>query len=156
MGLETPKDYLTDITDLPNFGYTLAEPLNRLGAAIVEGIIIYFPLYFILGYSTFFVDTDSFDIESLLLQAAISILLGGICYPLWSGNLGHKLFGMKVISATDGTDQKKATVGAVREVMKNLLGTFIIPSIWLLWDKRKQNLYDKITNTIVVVDRKKT
>ena len=154
MSLETPKDYLNDMTDLPNFGYTLADPLNRLGAAIVEGFIIYVPLFFILGYNASFFSSDFFDFQSLIFQSVISVLTGVICYPLWSGNLGHRLFGMKVISASNGMDQKKAVNGALREVLKNLLATFIIPSIWLLWDKRKQNLYDKITNTLVVTDRK--
>ena len=154
MSLETQKDYLNEITDLPNFGYTLASPLNRLGAAIVEGFIIYIPLYFILEYIDIF-SADSFELESLLFQAIISALIGAICYPLWSGNIGHKLFGMKVISASNGMDQKKVTTGALREALKDVLGTFILPSIWLLWDKRNQNLYDKITNTLVVYDPKK-
>jgi len=154
MSLETQKDYLNDITDSPNFGYTLADPMKRLIAAIVEGIIINVPLYFILDYNQFFFSTDTFDFESIIFQSVISVLTGAICYPLWSGNLGHKLFGMKVISAVNGMDQKKPVNGALREVLKNLLGTFILPSIWLLWDKRKQNLYDKITNTLVVNNHK--
>jgi uncharacterized RDD family membrane protein YckC len=148
------KDYLTDIQDLPNFGYTLASRGERLGAVIVEGIIIYLPLYFILGSSSPLYNDDIFDIPSLVIQTGISGILGAIFYSLWSGNLGHKLFGMKVISSVDGSDQKKAITGALRECLKGNFGLFLIPSIWLLWDSKKQNLYDKVAKTIVVKNHK--
>ena len=148
-------EYLTDLTFQANFGYTLASPLNRLGATIVESFIIYVPLYFIVGGDNSFFDFGDFEIEPLLFQIGLSTLLGAIFYPLWSGNLGHKIFGMKVISAIDGSDQKKALVGAIRETLKNILGLILIPSIWLLWDPKKQNLYDKISNTLVVNNPKK-
>jgi uncharacterized RDD family membrane protein YckC len=84
----------------------------------------------------------------------LAAVLGAIFYSSWSGNLGHKLLGMKVISSVDGSDQKKPAIGALREVLKNILGLFLIPSIWLLWDSNKQNLYDKIVKTIVVKKQK--
>ena len=58
--------------------------------------------------------------------------------------------GLKVISSVDGSDQKKALTGALREGLKNLFGFVLIPVIWLLWDENKQNVYDKIVNTYVV------
>ena len=149
------NEYLTDFTEQVNFGYTLAAPLDRLGATIVEGVIIYVPLYFIVGENSSFFSTDNLDVESFLFQIGLSILLGSIFYSQWSGNLGHKLLGMKVVSSIDGTDQKKALAGAIREGLKNILGLLILPSIWLLWDTKKQNLYDKITNTLVVKNLKK-
>ena len=149
------KDYLADLADQPNFGYSLATPLDRLGAALLESLIIYIPLYFILGDSGHLFSENIFDFESILLQSGFAALLGAVFYSLWSGNLGHKLLGMKVISAVDGLDQRKAVAGALREFLKSILGVFIIPIIWLIWDAKNQNLYDKITNTIVVKDIKK-
>ncbi len=144
------KDLLPESSLQNNFGYKLAPPLTRLGAAIIEGILIYVPLYFILGYDNPFYAGDAFDFQSNFMQAALTGILGAIFYSLWSGNLGHRLFGLKVISAVDGSDQKKATVGAIREILKTFLGIVIIPSIWLLWDSKNQNLYDKIMKTLVV------
>lgn len=148
------KDLLSNITDQENFGYTLASPWERLGAQIVEGIIIYTPLYLMLGNNNFLFSMELYDIESTLAETALNVLLGAVFYSLWSGNLGHKIFSMKVISDVDGSDQKSASRGALREGLKNLLGIFIIPSIWLLWDRKNQNLYDKITKTLVVKTNK--
>lgn len=159
MNPEPQKDYLTDLPYGENFGYTLASPWRRLGATILESIIIYIPLAFIQGEYSFpfgndtFFSSDVFNIQSQFFEIGIAAVLGAFFYSMWSCNLGHKLLGMKVISAVDGSDQRKASTGAIREVLKNVLGNFIIPSIWLLWDDRKQNLYDKITKTLVVYNR---
>ncbi|TAD85118.1 MAG: RDD family protein [Bacteroidetes bacterium] len=151
MTTSTPQtDYLSDISDLPNFGYTLASRGERFGAVLLEGIIIYLPLYLILGNNSLLYSDDVFDLSSLLSQTALAAALGAIFYSLWSGNLGHKLLGLKVISSVDGSDQKKPAIGALREALKSFLGVLLIPSIWLLWDPNKQNLYDKIVKTIVV------
>jgi uncharacterized RDD family membrane protein YckC len=147
------KDYLSDISDLPDFGYTLASRWERLGAVLLQGIIIYLPMYFILGNTPLY-NNEMFDPVSLLFQTGFAAVTGAIFYPLWSGNLGHKLLGLKVISTTDGSDQKNFATGAAREALKSLLGMFLIPSIWLLWDSRTQNLYDKIVKTIVVKNNK--
>jgi uncharacterized RDD family membrane protein YckC len=147
----TPQtDYLSDISDQPNFGYTLASRGERFGAVLLEGIIIYLPLYLILGNDSLLYSDDVIDPSSLLAQSALAAVLGAIFYSLWSGNLGHRLLGLKVISAVDGSDQKKPAIGALREALKSILGVFLIPSIWLLWDSNRQNLYDKIVKTIVV------
>src|SRR5690349_6890436 len=106
------RDYLSDISDLPEFGYTLASRWERLGAVLLEGIIIYLPLYFILGSSSQLYNSDIFDAGSLFFQTGIAAATGAIFYPLWSGNLGHKLLGLKVISTTDGSDQKSFANGA--------------------------------------------
>jgi uncharacterized RDD family membrane protein YckC len=147
----TPEhDYLSDIPVEDNFGYTLASPLLRFGGAIIEGIILYLPLSFLYDGS-FYSDNEIFNLEETLFQAGLSCLAGAVFYSLWSGNLGHKILNMKVISAVDGSDQKNGAVGALREGLKSILGTFVIPLIWLLWDRRKQNLYDKITKTLVIM-----
>lgn len=76
-------------------------------------------------------------------------LLSLATYYFRSGNLGHILLGLKVIQAADGNDLKPVA-GGVRELIKSLGNWFILPSIWLLWDDKRQNIYDKIFNTVVV------
>ena len=60
------------------------------------------------------------------------------------------MFGLKVISSESGNDFKKASDGGIRELLKGVFSFFIIPIIWILWDDKNQNLYDKLTKTYVV------
>ena len=134
-------------------GYELASRTERLFAAIVSSIIIlvaFVLIYLLLGIPISEVlnyDNDWIDILFGIIQ---SLILGAIFYPIFIGNIGHKIFGLKVISAENGEDFKKYDEGALREALKNILGYLIIPSIWILWDENNQNLYDKLTKTYVV------
>ncbi|HAD14419.1 MAG TPA: hypothetical protein DCF33_18510 [Saprospirales bacterium] len=136
-----------------HFGYELARRRERFFASITEAIIIYIPLFIIFG-KEFLNSDEKITLASTIADAFFAaiggIILGAIFYPLWSGNLGQKIFGLKVISAEDGSDYKEAGKGAIREALKGALGTFIIPAIWLLWDDNRQNLYDKVVKTYVV------
>lgn len=135
------------------FGYQLASRWQRLFAYLVQSLIILLVLFFLFG-SKVFTDNGDFSFQSLVgeivLGAIIGAIVGAIFYPFWSGNLGHKIFGLKVISSVDGSDYKNAGKGAIREALKEAMGTFIIPILWILWDENKQGLYDKIVKTYVV------
>lgn len=130
------------------FGYELARRRERLFATIVESIIIAVPI--LILFSDSISDNDPYSSGSVIGSAILSAILGAISYPMWSGNLGHKIMGLKVISSVDGSDQKKAGAGAIREVLKSIFSLVIIPVIWLLWDDDRQNLYDKVSKTFVV------
>jgi len=135
------------------FGYVLARRRERFFAYLVQAIIIITPFLIIFG--TEFLEEDSRgDLSSYVTETVIGAIFGAILgvifYPIWSGNLGHKIFGLKVISAEDGSDYNTARQGAIREFIKEIFGAVIIPIIWLLWDKDKQNLYDKVIKTYVV------
>jgi uncharacterized RDD family membrane protein YckC len=136
-------------TNLTNnhFGYKLARRRDRFFATLLEGIIIWIPLTIIMGEEQF---NDPYSFTSILSWLVIAIIFGAILYPIWSGNLGHKIMGLKVISAEDGSDQNKAGAGALREGLKSIFGIIILPVIWVLWDDDRQNLYDKVVKTIVV------
>jgi uncharacterized RDD family membrane protein YckC len=58
--------------------------------------------------------------------------------------------GLQVISADNGEVIRNSKTGAIRESLKSVLSVFIIPIIWLLFDSKKQNIYDKIVRTYVV------
>lgn len=148
------------IPTVPNdkyFGYELARRRERFFATLAEGIIIYIPclmIYSAIQGSNFWNDDhDYFSIQSLketVGWAIFATVLGAIFYPMWSGNLGHKIMGLKVISSVDGNDQNNAGSGALREALKSVLGFLVLPIIWLLWDDNRQNLYDKAVKTYVV------
>ena len=137
-------------------GYKLASKGKRLIATILEGIIfeiIILVIYLIMGKyaSEYWTDLDSdFEFLDVPYSLLAGIIIGAIFYPIFIGNLGHRIFNLKVISEETGEDYKKPEEGAIREGLKNVLGFLIIPSIWILWDKKNQNLYDKITKTLVV------
>jgi uncharacterized RDD family membrane protein YckC len=151
--VENTQDQAIDNQDY--FGYELASKSQRLFASLVGGIIVAVVIVIlVIGMG---VDLESipeedsyFNITEILFSAFLGLLLGVIFYPLFAGNLGHRIFGIKVISSETGEDHKSPLQGALREVLKNVLSFLVVPVIWLLFDKKKQNLYDKITKTLVV------
>ncbi|MBX2890653.1 MAG: RDD family protein [Saprospiraceae bacterium] len=148
-----PPPHILNVPKEKYFGYELASRRERFFAAILGAIIMFIPLFMIFG-ENLFNDNEKITLASTIKDAIIGaiegVILGAIFYPLWSGNLGHKIFGLKVISAEDGSDYKEASRGAIREAVKGALSAFIIPVMWLLWDDDRQNLYDKAVKTYVV------
>lgn len=100
------------------FGYELALRRERLFANIIEAIIITVPLLLLLGDNIG--DSDPYSIESVVGSGIFSAILGAIFYPMWGGNLGHKIMGLKVISAENGEIQSNAKTGVIREVLKSV------------------------------------
>jgi uncharacterized RDD family membrane protein YckC/DNA-binding XRE family transcriptional regulator len=136
------------------YGYKLAPKRKRLFANLLEfaiffvviGLPIMFYLVIIKGkdlnYNGYFTGIE--------YMTVFSLFVGALFYPYFTGNLGHKIFGLKVISSKTGEDYNKAADGAIREFLKYIMSYFLIPIIWILWDEKKQNLYDKFTKTFVV------
>ena len=145
----TPPPPISNIENKENFGYQIASKLDRFWASLVNGIIISIPIL-IFGGLDDAAQISMYDPAWIFTSTILFAAVGGIFYLLWSGNIGHKILGLKVISSNDGSDQNKFIKGALREGLKNVFEPFIIPVIWLLWDNKNQNLYDKILNTIVV------
>ena len=135
------------------FGYKLATKGERFLACLIGSIIILIPIALLTKGEAYRSD-NYFSGYDYMVSMVSAIIIGGLMYPLWSGNIGHKIFGIKVISKETGEDVNKSLDGILREVFKNVLGYLIVPIIWLLWDKDNQNLYDKISKTIVVKTKK--
>lgn len=135
------------------FGYKIASKWKRLFANILEFLIFFIIIglpvifYKVLSKEYNINDFGSIDIE---YTTAFSLFVGALFYPIFTGNLGHKIFGLKVISAKTGEDYNKSSDGAIREFLKYTMSYLVIPIIWILWDNKNQNLYDKITLTLVV------
>lgn len=155
-----PTQQTTTTQPLENkhFGYQLAKKRSRFWAELLSIIlfsIVWVCYKMITGGS---LNPEQVDENSLFDDIVSAILIpaifGIVFYPLWSGGLGHKIMGLKVISAKDGSDYNTAQKGALRESLKSLFGAFIIPIIWFLWDDDRQNLYDKVTETYVVKNKK--
>lgn len=135
------------------FGYRLASKGTRLLANLTEFLIfsavIILPLV-IYGLVIKKSGSNSLDFIDLRHITVFSLVVGAVFYPMFKGNLGHRIFGLKVISSESGKDYNTASEGAIREFLKWMLGYFLIPMIWILWDDKNQNLYDKFTKTYVV------
>jgi transcriptional regulator with XRE-family HTH domain len=137
------------------YGYKLAPKWKRLFANFLEFavffVIVVLPVIFymviIKGYNH---PNDFVFITGIEYMTPFSLFVGALFYPFFTGNLGHRIFGLKVISSKTGEDYNKASDGAIREFLKYIMSYFIIPFIWILWDEKNQNLYDKFTMTFVV------
>jgi len=134
-------------------GYRLASRGKRLLASLTEGIIYMFVMigiFLLFGKSFAYYWNRDLQLIDIPVSAITGLVVGAIFYPLFSGNLGHRIFDLKVISSETGMELNKAPEGAIRELLKYVLGYLLIPVIWLLWDDKKQNLYDKLSKTLVV------
>lgn len=133
------------------FGYDLARKRERLFAILIEGIIIAVPIFILFGDDIS--ENDLYSFGSFVGYGILYAILGAIFYPIWGGNLGHKIMGLKVISSENGEVQNNAKAGAIREALKYVFSLVFIPIVWLLWDDNRQNLYDKVVKTYVVKNR---
>jgi uncharacterized RDD family membrane protein YckC len=139
-----------------HFGYVLAGGGERFFASIINGLALLIVLLILdtILFNGSITDNITNNNSHSWRNETIGIIISGITgllfYPMWCGNIGHKVVGIKVISSVDGSDCNKAGEGFIREILKNILAWFFIPVIWLLWDNDKQNLYDKISKTLVV------
>ena len=166
-----PKANVADV--VPGGELTLASRLSRLGAAILDGLIVgalvYTPLIVTGGLSAAMAEVmrtgNNSAIYGVFLSGggAVSLLLliGWALYTfrLVAANgqtIAKKLVGIKVVRS-DGT---RATVGRIfwlRNVVNTLIsliplvGAFYgLIDILFIFTERKQCLHDKIADTIVV------
>jgi uncharacterized RDD family membrane protein YckC len=132
----------------------IASKTSRLMAFLIDYLIIqtiYFTYIYFVEKTTFwdYLDKD-FDIFDTLIGTIIALVYGCIIYPIFSGNLGHRIMGLKVVNIENNSSFNKFYEGGFREFFKDFCIILIIPNIWLLFDKKNQNVYDKIFKTIVV------
>ncbi|RKS72027.1 putative RDD family membrane protein YckC [Actinomadura pelletieri DSM 43383] len=115
---------------------------------------------------------DLYNVPILLLGYAITFLLGFTYYTVlharWGQTLGKKALGIRVVKASDHTAVtwgqalgRQAFVYAISigstvlnllvpaaSILIGLVG--ILDLAWILWDKRRQALHDKVSGTVVV------
>ncbi len=133
--------------------YILASKTERFIGFLLQELIIFlfaFMLITVLGGSVEKFYSQPITVIGVIMGGVFSGILGAVFYPLWSGNIGHKILGLKVIEVGSNREYDKRIEGFKRESLKSVLGYLIVPFIWLFYDKKRQNIYDKITNTIVI------
>jgi uncharacterized RDD family membrane protein YckC len=129
----------------------LAGWWRRVGATVVDGIIISLPVGIVLavlglsGYGLSAVD----DIFIVIYQI---ILLGA---PRGQ-TVGNMAVGTRVVDAVTGAPigVSKAAARAIVELVLNVtvIGG-ILDVLWPLWDQRNQTLHDKAAGSLVVMIR---
>lgn len=166
-----PKANVADVS--PGDELTLASRISRLGAAILDSIIIgalvYTPLIFTGALGAAMADamrsgnTLAFWGVFMSGAGAVSLLLvvawAVITFRFVAANgqtIAKKLIGIKVVRS----DGSRATVGRIfwlRNVVNTLIsmipiigGIYAIVDSLFIFTERKQCLHDKIADTIVV------
>jgi uncharacterized RDD family membrane protein YckC len=99
-----------------------------------------------------------------LLSAVLAIVTLGIGYLIWALAIygrgqtpAKQLLGMRVVKLQTGQRASWGTM-FLRDWVCITVVTFLsafllyIPLFWLLWDKKNQELWDKMVGTIVVND----
>lgn len=118
--------------------YEIATSKRRFAAFLLNFIICLFSFSAIYNIIPNFYAVLTFPI------------LSALPYYFWSGNIGHKILNLKVVDKTSKMEFKNPFYAFLREFIKHLLNYLILPNFWLKIDKERQNIYDKIVNTIVV------
>ncbi|MGH2749386.1 MAG: RDD family protein [Actinomycetota bacterium] len=145
---------------------------QRLGAYILDALIIFVPLLILFG-ALLAGSVESFDAESgqfrsgplsggnvlfTLFGLAVSIAYFTLLEGSTSGQtVGKKALSIRVIHANTG-----GTIGYGRALGRNAVRSLpglipllsliwvLLDNLWMLWDKEKQTLHDKAASTLVV------
>jgi len=132
--------------------YEHASLFERFGGYLIVNIITLI-LFFAFDDSTDTLEPSKGFVWDMIYAGIGTGIINCIFYPFFSGNLGHKLLGLKVIKKSDGSPVNNIFSGYGREFFKGALSILIVPLIWLFFDEDRQNLYDKIQGTIVVKNK---
>jgi uncharacterized RDD family membrane protein YckC len=132
----------------------IASKTSRLLAFLIDNLIIqtiFFSYIYFIEDITFWNYLDKeFDLFNTLTGTLIALIYGSLIYPIFSGNIGHRIMGLKVVNIENKSNFNTFYEGAFREFIKDFCIILIIPNLWILFDKKNQNIYDKIFKTIVV------
>ena len=131
----------------------LATKSQRFFSLVIDFFIfqfVFFSINYILFNQTLLEYFDKeFDYSDTLLSFLLSLLYGFIVYPIFSGNIGHRIMGLKVIH--DNKDNfNKFYEGGFREFLKSISLFLILPNFYIFFNNDNKNIYDKILNSNVI------
>jgi uncharacterized RDD family membrane protein YckC len=150
-------------------GYGVARPQpeyggrwRRLLAAIIDALAVYLVIWVVtvplVGLSTIY---DGENIARRTAADVIAAVIGFLYYMLqhgrWGRTLGKRAMSLLVVREEDG-DAISYGRAAWRLLFSYLLSllTFGIGNLvdvaWILWDRRRQALHDKVARTVVLRD----
>jgi hypothetical protein len=133
---------------------SVAPYYKRLGAFLFQLLLSLIPIFliaYLLGYNfSDFIENIALFALGLIFIGVCSSGLGVILYPVYQGNIGHKLFNLKVVDADTGLSIHSPSHGALRGFLKVCLVPLLIPILIIFINKKRQTLWDKMSNTRVV------
>jgi uncharacterized RDD family membrane protein YckC len=131
-------------------GAVLAEWWRRLGASIVDFAILWLPMWAVLR---------PMDVERPV-RLVISFAIGTLYFALLNGGakgqtVGKMVWGTRVRHAATGgaLGPGKAAVRYLAPALLSIVtfGLIWLPDgLWMLWDRRRQTLHDKLVGSVVV------
>lgn len=160
----------------PVAGYELASRLSRLGAAILDGIlmsIIVMPLLLVMGVGAFSVaggqgmrdmealaETPAFDIVATILSYVIAMVaflaINGYFLHTRSQTLGKMAAGIKIVRK-NGARADLGRLFGLRHALVQAIGMipvlgglFILVDILMIFRRSRFCLHDDIADTMVV------
>ena len=107
-------------------------------------------IYFIEDITFWNYLDKEFDLFDTLTGTLIALIYGSLIYPFFYGNIGHRIMGLKVVNIENKSNFNTFYEGAFREFIKDFCIILIIPNLWILFNKKNQNIYDRLFKTIVV------
>ena len=137
-------------------GLALAEWGLRVGASLVDGLILLVPEFLIL--------TAIGNVSSIYFRATALAVQG--CYSVYllsrprGQTIGNRAAKTRVVNARTG-QPLSVTTSMTRWIVIGVIGLsallrvgallILLDDLWPLWDSRRQTLHDKIAGTIVVL-----
>lgn len=154
------------------YGYDMPSPyqgeleyggrLRRLVAAIIDGLIVYVVTWVlttpVLGYGTMYEGSVGRQTAANLLAAVVAFLYYVLQHGRWGQTLGKRAMSLRVVRAEDA-----GAIGYGQAAWRLLFAYVIslatcgigglVDVAWILWDRRRQALHDKVARTVVIRTR---
>lgn len=160
---------------LPREGVgSLAPVLQRVGARFTDGLI-FLTLHLLIASGRFLVTGEFHWAEpraSVIAVMALAVVYELTMIALWGQTLGKMYFGIRVVSApgleipgwarsvrrsllVDGPNFAEVLLGSTfRWLESAAAGVVLIDALWLVRDRNRQSLHDKLAGTVVVCEQR--
>ncbi|MDP2633061.1 MAG: RDD family protein [Candidatus Curtissbacteria bacterium] len=152
---QTPQPVQVQTPSQPQHQITYAGFWVRLAAAIIDGILLIFPIFLVLGV------IDMFLVGKLLQDNGYLNSVLGLIFVIFDvyfiirfgATPGKMLYGLKVIRSDGSFPNIKTAI--LREVIGKIISGLILNLgyFWVGIDKEKQGLHDKIAGTHVILTK---
>lgn len=132
---------------------------RRLIAAFVDGLIVYLVTWLltapVLGLGTMYEGGFARRTAANLIAGVVAFAYYVLQHGRWGRTLGKRVMSLRVVRADDA-DAISYGQAAWRLLFEYLVTVAtcgvggLVDVAWILWDKRRQALHDKVARTIVV------
>ncbi|MER6450581.1 hypothetical protein DEJ51_21080 [Streptomyces venezuelae] len=128
----------------------------RVGATLLDGLIMAGPMYALTGIGVAVSGDESGDtIAGILSLIGMLYFLGMLFFQLYKEGTTGQTFGKKIVGISVHRELDGATLGFgmafVRKLAHILDGAACyIGYLWPLWDEKKQTFADKVCSTVVI------